>query len=88
MLQLHLCRVVVASFHVVTSSLKWTKLHSSYNLFLMLRIPYLGERRPGKVTKILDKQGSLNLIFASTDFRARKMVLHVHSCMQHDVSIK
>ena len=38
-------------FMVVNSSLKWTKLHSSYHLFLKLRIPYLGKLHQGKVTK-------------------------------------
>ena len=38
-------------FMVVTSSLKWTKLHSSDHLFLTLRILYLGKLRWGKVTK-------------------------------------
>ena len=38
-------------FMVVTSSLKWTKLHSSYHLFLMLRITYLEKLCWEKVTK-------------------------------------
>ena len=37
-------------FMAVTSSLKWTKLHSSH-LFLNLRIPYLGKLCWEKVMK-------------------------------------
>ena len=33
-------------------------------------------------SKCMDSQGSTNLKFACTDFRARKMVLHAHSCTQ------
>ena len=36
---------------MVTSSVKWTMLHSSYHLFLMSRIPYLEKLHQGKVMK-------------------------------------
>ena len=39
-------------FMFVISSLKWFKVHSSYNLFFMLRVPYLGKLRWQKVMKI------------------------------------
>ena len=45
-------------FMIVTSSLKWTKLHS-YHLFLMLRTPYLGKLRQGKVTKFWSSDENL-----------------------------
>ena len=44
-------RLLLHPFMVVTSSLKWTKLHSSSHLFLKLTIPYLGKLCWEKVLK-------------------------------------
>ena len=44
--------LLLHSFMVVTSSLKYTKLHSSCRLFLTLRIPYLGKLCWGKMVKL------------------------------------
>lgn len=57
--------LLLHSFIVLTSSLKWTKLRSSYNLFRILRIRYLGNFRREKVTKIFKKNESKKVIFPS-----------------------
>ena len=82
---LHMC--TINDNHIMYDS--WdTERNKQFFVILDYFLPFYPPKNPKdqnveKINKHMEIQGSTNLIFACTDFRACKMVLCVHLCIQN-----